>query len=56
MNAETPIRRPISLLLASPLVDRWLACSIAFPPDWVRLRGWMAAGLGLLTLGVAAAA
>ncbi|CAM4329464.1 DUF3429 domain-containing protein [Novosphingobium lubricantis] len=44
------------LLLASPLVDRWLARSIAFPPDWVRLRGWMAAGLGLLTLGVAAAA
>lgn len=42
-----------ALLLASPLVDRTLAASIALPPGWLRLRLIMAGGLGLLTLMLA---
>ncbi|PLK25726.1 DUF3429 domain-containing protein [Novosphingobium sp. TH158] len=44
------------LLLASPLVDGFLARDIALPPAWLRLRVAMASGLGLLTLAVAALA
>ena len=41
------------LLLASPLVDRWLARTIALPAGWLGLRMAMATGLGGLTLGLA---
>ncbi|MDP3549063.1 MAG: DUF3429 domain-containing protein [Novosphingobium sp.] len=44
------------LLFASPLVDRKLALAVVLPPDWLRLRVWMATGLGLLTLALAAVA
>lgn len=40
-------------LLASPLVDRWLAKQLEWPPAWLRLRVAMATGLGLATLGLA---
>lgn len=43
------------ILLASPLADLAIARRIAFPPGWLRLRVMMAGGLGLLTLGLAAA-
>ncbi|MCX7283396.1 MAG: DUF3429 domain-containing protein [Novosphingobium sp.] len=42
------------ILLASPAVDRKLARAVALPPDWLRLRVWMATGLGVLTLALAA--
>ncbi|MFN4222780.1 MAG: DUF3429 domain-containing protein [Novosphingobium meiothermophilum] len=46
------------LLLASPLVDRRLArtmpAHLPLPDGWLRLRVWMATGLGLLTLALAA--
>ena len=41
-------------LLASPLVDMALARRMRTPPGWLRLRGIMAGGLGLLTLAIAA--
>ncbi|HQS68090.1 MAG: hypothetical protein B7Y36_09050 [Novosphingobium sp. 28-62-57] len=42
------------ILLASPAVDVKLARAVTLPPDWLRLRMWMATGLGLLTLALAA--
>lgn len=39
-------------VLASPLVDRWLARAIALPAGWLRLRLLMATGLGLSTLAL----
>ncbi|MBC2662970.1 DUF3429 domain-containing protein [Novosphingobium flavum] len=39
-------------LLASPLVDRWMAARLDLPPSWLRLRVAMASGLGLTTLGL----
>ncbi|MEL0210049.1 MAG: hypothetical protein VW891_05615 [Novosphingobium sp.] len=42
------------LLLASPLVDRKLSGEVALPAGWLRLRVWMASGLGVLTLVLAA--
>lgn len=44
------------LLLASPLVDRWLGRTIALPAGWLALRMAMATGLGGLTLALAFAA
>lgn len=44
------------LLLASPMADAVIARHIAFPHGWLRLRAIMAAGLGSLTLALAAAA
>ncbi|MBC2668113.1 DUF3429 domain-containing protein [Novosphingobium piscinae] len=41
-----------AVLLASPLVDRWLASSLTLPPAWLRLRLAMATGLGLSTLAL----
>ena len=41
------------LLLGSPLIDRWLARHVALPAGWLTLRGWMAGGLGVLTLALA---
>lgn len=41
------------LLLGSPLIDRWLARQVALPAGWLTLRGWMAGGLGVLTLALA---
>ncbi len=43
-------------LLASPLADNALARRMTMPPGWLRLRGIMAGGLGVLTIGMAAAA
>lgn len=40
-------------LLASPLVDRALARTVALPPSWIVLRWQMASGLGLSTLVLA---
>ena len=42
-----------TVLLASPLVDRYLAPSLNLPPAWLRLRVAMATGLGLATLALA---
>ncbi|WP_254894993.1 DUF3429 domain-containing protein [Novosphingobium sp. B1] len=42
------------LLLASPLVDHKLAGEVILPEGWLRLRVWMASGLGVLTLVLAA--
>lgn len=42
-------------LLGSPLVDAALARRMAMPPGWLRLRGILASGLGLLTLAIATA-
>lgn len=42
------------LLLASPLVDRKLSGDVSLPQGWLRLRMWMAGGLGILTLALAA--
>ena len=41
------------VLLASPLVDRWLARMVELPAGWLALRMAMATGLGVLTLGLA---
>lgn len=40
-------------LLASPLVDRHLARTIALPAGWLPLRRAMATGLGLATIALA---
>ena len=40
-------------LLASPLVDRYLAGRVALPSGWIALRWQMASGLGLSTLALA---
>lgn len=40
-------------LLASPLVDRYLAGRIALPSGWIGLRWQMASGLGLSTVALA---
>ena len=42
------------LLLVSPFADASLASRVALPAGWLKLRGAMAAGLGLLTLAIAA--
>ena len=42
------------LLLASPLVDYKLSGDVTLPQGWLRLRVWMASGLGLLTLTLSA--
>ena len=41
-------------LLASPLVDRALAKQVQLPSGWLQLRMVMAAGLGLMTIIIAA--
>ena len=41
-------------LLASPMVDMALGRRMTLPPGWRLLRGVMAGGLGVLTLGIAA--
>jgi len=40
-------------LVASPLVDRALPSAASLPPAWLRLRGVMAGGLGIMTLALA---
>lgn len=41
------------MLLASPLVDQWLARMVELPAGWLALRMAMAGGLGTLTLALA---
>lgn len=56
VGATWPVPSLIALglmLLISPLADRMLARSIAFPRGWLKLRATMASGLGLLTLTLA---
>ena len=43
------------VLLASPLVDSWLARMVELPAGWMGLRMAMAGGLGTLTLALALA-
>ena len=42
-----------ALLLASPLVDRQLARTVALPAGWLTLRTMMATGLGTATIALA---
>ncbi len=42
-------------LLASPFADRAISRQVPVPPDWLRLRMRLSAGLGLLTLAIVAA-
>ncbi len=42
-----------ALLLASPLVDKWLSRMVELPAGWLALRMVMAGGLGTLTLALA---
>ncbi len=42
-----------ALLLASPLVDKWLSRMVELPAGWLALRMVMAGGLGTLTMALA---